>query len=347
MPANLSPGYKAAEAAFRQASEPKERLERLREMLRTIPKHKGTEHLQADIKTRIKQLTEELTAGRKGGARSGPSHVVRPEGAAQIALLGPPNSGKSTLHDRLTRSRAEAGPWPFTTQLPQPGMLPYEDVNLQLVDLPPITDEYVVPWIVNALQPADAALIVVDVGASDCLDRLDELMSALSARRITLVPEWERIPSRAREEAEDDGEIEDPFAIRLPAALVAARTDGLANAEEELDTLQELMEIRYPAMAVSARSGTGLEALARWLFEALEVVRVYTKAPGRPPDFGQPFTVRRGDTVYDVARMVHQEIADSLKFGRLWRNAAANGRQVGRDYRVADRDVLELVTGRE
>ncbi len=344
MPANLSPEYKAAEAAFRQASEPKERLERLREMLRAIPKHKGTEHLQADIKTRIKQLTEELAAGRKGGARSGPSHVVRPEGAAQIALLGPPNSGKSTLHDRLTRSRAEAGPYPFTTQFPQPGMLPYEDVNLQLVDLPPITDEYVVPWIVNALQPADAALIVVDVGASDCLDRLAGLMSALAARRITLVPEWERAPDR---EAEDGEEIEDPFAIRLPAALVAARADGLANVAEEVEVLQELMEIRYPAMAVSARSGAGLEALARWLFEALEVVRVYTKAPGRPPDFGQPFTVRRGDTVYDVARMVHQEIADSLKFGRLWRNAAANGRQVGRGYRVADRDVLELVTGRE
>ena len=343
MPANLSPDYKASEAAFRQASEPKERLERLREMLRTIPKHKGTEHLQADIKTRIKQLTEELAAGRKGGARSGPSHVVRPEGAAQIALLGPPNSGKSTLHDRLTRSRAEAGPYPFTTQFPQPGMIPYEDVNLQLVDLPPITDQFTVPWIVNALQPADAALMVVDVGAPDCLDQLSGLRSALAARRITLVHEWKRTPI---EEEEDDA-LEDPFAIRLPAALVAARADEVPDAEEELEILQELLEIRYPSMAVSARTGAGLDALSRWLFEALEVVRVYTKAPGRPPDFGQPFTVRRGDTVHDVARMVHQEIADNLKYGRLWRSASANGRQVGRDYRVADRDVLELVTGRE
>ena len=345
MPANLSPDYKAAEAAFRQASEPKERLERLREMLRTIPKHKGTEHLQADIKTRIKQLTEELAAGRKGAARSGPSHVVRPEGAAQIALLGPPNSGKSTLHDRLTGSRAEAGPYPFTTQFPQPGMIPYEDVNLQLVDLPPITDQYTVPWIVNALQPADAALLVVDIGEPDCLDRLGELLEVLASRRITLVPEWQRPGPEA--EAESVEEMADPFAIRLPALLVAARADESPNAEEELEILQELLEIRYPAMALSARTGAGLEALAKWLFDALEVVRVYTKAPGRPPDFGQPFTVRRGDTVHDVARMVHQEIADSLKFGRLWRNAAPNGRQVGRDYRVADRDVLELVTGRE
>lgn len=343
MPANLSPEYKAAEAAYRQANEPKERLERLREMLRSIPKHKGTEHLQADIKTRIKQLTEELSAGRKGGARSGPSHVVRPEGAAQIALLGPPNTGKSTLHDRLTGSRAAAGPYPFTTQLPQPGMLPYEDVHLQLVDLPPLTAEYTAPWIVNALQPADAALLVVDVAAPDCLDRLSDLLAALASRKITLVPDWER----PQTDAEGGSGLEDPFAIRLPAALIAARADQSPNVEEEVEVLQELLDVRYPSMAVSARSGSGLEALAGWLFRTLEVVRVYTKAPGRPPDFSQPFTVRRGDTVYDVARMVHQEIADRFKFGRLWRNEAANGRQVGRDYRVADRDVLELVTGRE
>ena len=347
MPANLSPDYKAAEVAFRRASEPKERLERLREMLRTIPKHKGTEHLQADIKTRIKQLTEELAAGRKVGARSGPSHVVRPEGAAQIALLGPPNSGKSTLHDRLTRSHAEAGPYPFTTQFPQPGMIPYEDINLQLVDLPPVTDQYTVPWIVNALQPADAALLVVDVGPPDCVDQLGGLLSALASRKITLVPEWKRPRGAATEATDEAEEIADPFAIRLPCALVAARADENPNADEELEILQELLEIRYPSLAVSARTGDGLDALAKWLFEALEVVRVYTKAPGRPPDFGQPFTVRRGDTVHDVARMVHKEIADSLKFGRLWRNASSNGRQVGRDYRVADRDVLELITGRE
>ena len=345
MPANLSPDYKAAEAAFRQASEPKERLERLREMLRAIPKHKGTEHLQADIKTRIKQLTEEVTAGRKGGARSGPSHVVRREGAAQIALLGPPNTGKSTLHDRLTRSHAEAGPYPFTTQSPQPGMIPYEDVNLQLVDLPPISGQYTVPWIVNALQPADAALLVVDVGAPDCLDELTGLLASLASRRITLRADWTRTDADAP--AAEGDEIEDPFAIRLPTALVAARADENPNPEEELEVLQELLEIRYPSMAVSARTGLGLDRLSKWLFEALEVVRVYTKAPGRPPDYDQPFTVRRGDTVHDVARMVHQEIADSLKFGRLWRDAASNGRQVGRDYRVADRDVLELVTGRE
>src|SRR6266566_3190446 len=135
VPANLSPEYKAAEAAFRKSRDPRERLEWLREMLRTIPKHKGTERLQADIKARIKDLAEELEGARKGGGHGGPPLVIRPEGAAQIALLGPPNAGKSSLHARLTGSGAHVAPYPFTTQYPEPGMIPHENISLQLVDL--------------------------------------------------------------------------------------------------------------------------------------------------------------------------------------------------------------------
>ena len=150
MPANLTPEYKSAEAAFRRAREPREQLDCLREMLRTIPKHKGTDHLQADIKSRIKELSEEVEAPRKGPARSGPALVIRPEGAAQIALIGPPNSGKSALHVRLTGSHAQVAPYPFTTQYPEPGMMPFEDIHFQLVDLP--------------AQRADRLVEIVDVG---------------------------------------------------------------------------------------------------------------------------------------------------------------------------------------
>ena len=145
MPANLSPDYKAAEAAYRKARDPRERLGGLREMLRTIPKHKGTERLQADIKQRIKELSEELEGPRKGGAHGGPSNVVRPEGAAQIALVGPPNAGKSLLHARLTGSGAHDAPYAFTTQHPEPGMMPFEDIHFQLVDLPAVSLEHPLP----------------------------------------------------------------------------------------------------------------------------------------------------------------------------------------------------------
>lgn len=337
MPANLSPEYKAAEAAFRSARDPKERLECLREMLRTIPKHKGTDHLQADIKRRISELTDELAGPRKKAARHGPVTVLRPEGAAQIALLGPPNSGKSSLHAHLTGSEAQVGPFPFTTQLPLPGMLPYQDVNLQLVDLPPIAVEHPVPWIANALQPADAALLVVDLTEPECIERVGYLLEVLRERRVYLSASWDDPdePLVAVQEA-------DPFAKILPALLVAAKADLDPDPQEDLRVFEDLVGLSLPRLAVSVVTGEGLDRLGPWLFEKLHVVRVYTKAPGRPPDRDKPFTVRRGDTVAQVAALVHQDIAADLKFARLWRGEDAHGLQVGRDYPVEDGDILEL-----
>jgi len=181
MPANLSPEYKAAEAAYRKAREPRERLEYLREMLRTIPKHKGTERLQADIKARIKELGDEIDVGRRGGGHGGPALVVHPEGAAQVALIGPPNAGKSLLHARLTASGAQDAPYPFTTQFPLPGMMPYEDIRFQLVDLPAVAAEHPVPWLQATLQSADAALLVVDLGEPACVDQLADVHATLAA----------------------------------------------------------------------------------------------------------------------------------------------------------------------
>src|SRR5512137_691618 len=179
MPANLSPEYKVAEAAYRKARDPRERLAHLREMLRVIPKHKGTEHLQADIKARIKDLTGELEHGAKGGTHGGPVLVVRPEGAAQIALIGPPNAGKSLLHARLTASGARDAPYPFTTQHPEPGMMPFDDVQFQLVDLPAVTPEHPVPWLASALQMADAALLVVDLSDPSCVEQVHAVRAVL------------------------------------------------------------------------------------------------------------------------------------------------------------------------
>ena len=337
MPANLSPEYKSAEAAFRAAREPKERLECLREMLRTIPKHKGTEHLQGDIKARIKQLTEELAGPKKGGARSGPALVIRPEGAAQVAVLGPPNAGKSALVSRLTGAHAEAGPYPFTTRFPQPAMLPYEDIHFQLVDLPPIARDHPVPWIVNALQPASVALLVADLSDPACLERTADVLEILGEKRVTLLADWDAV--LAPPEAEDY----DPFAIRLPTLMIAAKSDLLDDPEGEAAVFGELGGFAFPGIAASAETGAGLGAIGSFLFERLAIARVYTKAPGRPPDMGTPFTVRAGGTVHDVACLIHKDIGRSFKYAKLWgRNGRFSGRQVGRDHPVSDGDVIEI-----
>jgi ribosome-interacting GTPase 1 len=338
MPANLSPEYKAAEAEFRKARDPSDRLRWLREMLRTIPKHKGTDHLQADIKTRIKQLTEELEGPKKGAAHGGPVTVFRPEGAAQIALIGPPNSGKSALHARLTGSHAPVGPYPFTTQYPQPGMLPYEDVLFQLLDLPAVAPEHPIPWVGGTLQQTDACLLVVDIADPSCVDQLATVHAMLGEKRVYLTAHW---PQRGREE--DRAALNDPFAVVLPTLMVASKADQIPHLDEELAVLRELAGIDCPVLAVSVETGAGLEELGAWLFRQLGVVRVYTKAPGRLPDSNRPFALRAGDTVADVAQLVHKDFAQSLKYARLWRGNI-RGLQVGRDHAVEDRDILELHT---
>jgi len=345
MPANLSPEYKKAEAEFKQAREPSERLRCLREMLRTIPKHKGTEHLQADIKTRIKQLTEELAGPKKGSTRAGPTHTVRPEGAAQVALIGPPNAGKSSLHARLTGSHAEVGPYPYTTQTSLPGMLPYEDVHIQLVDLPPLSADFMQPWYVNALRTADAALLVVDLSDPECMDHVLAIRDRLDEKKVTLDEQWETPAAGdegAGEQAATDADAApDPFRVHLPTLLVANKSD-LDPDPEEVRVLEELLGVRFPAVAVSAETGAGLGEIGPLLFDGLGIVRVYTKIPGRPAEAKRPFTVHRGDTVSDVARLVHKEIAESLKFARVWGSGQFDGQQVGADHPLADKDIIEL-----
>jgi uncharacterized protein len=341
MPTNVTPEYKKAEDAFRKAREPRERLECLRQMLSTIPKHKGTEHLQADIKSRIKELTEELAGPKKGARRTGPALVVRPEGAAQLALIGPPNAGKSALHARLTGSRAHPGPGPFITQFPEPGMLVFEDIAFQLLDLPSVSTEHSPPWLASTLQTADAALLVVDLTDPDCVEQLQYILATLAAKKVSLVSDWPGQPAAMRPVAEDADEMDDPFRVTLPTLLLANKSD-LVRDPEEVAVLEELLGVEFPALHVSAETGQGLGELAPWLFRALEIVRVYTKAPGKEPERDQPFTLRRGDTVLDVARLVHKDIAASLRYARLWGSGVFDGQQVGADHLVADRDVVEL-----
>jgi ribosome-interacting GTPase 1 len=334
MPANLTPEYKAAEAAFRRARDPQERLEHLQAMLRAIPKHKGTEHLQADIKARIKELTTQLAGPRKTGARTAPPTVIRPEGAAQVALLGPPNSGKSALHAALTGSHAVSEPYPFATQYPLPGMMPVHDVGLQLIDLPSIAKEHPIPWIGNAVQPADAALFVIDLTTPGCLDRAVHLHELLAERRVFLTGDWS---GAARHD--------DPFAKVLPVLLVATKADQVAGIDDQIAVFEELTEEDYPALAVSTVTGDGLDKIGPWLFDHLGIVRVYTKKPGQPPDMSRPFTVRRGETVLHVARLVHKDVAANLKYARLWGTSGAfDGQQVGPEHVVVDGDILELHT---
>lgn len=328
MPANLSPEYKKAEEVYRQAKTPEEKLAALEDMLACIPKHKGTEHMQADLKRRIAKLRETPT-GRPGARSRDIFHIER-GGAGQVVLIGLPNCGKSAIVGSLTKARVAVTDYPFGTHAPVPGMAFHEDVPIQLVDMPPMTPEAVPPGMMGAYRSADIIAIVVDLSAADALEQVEACLGVLAGRNLLLVGR-----KVGRDERDAEGR-------QLKTALIVGTKADLPGAGETFETLRELYGERLPMFPVSTVTREGLDAFVAHLFATLEVIRVYCKQPGKPPDMGAPFILPRGSSVLDMAREVHREFPDKLKFACVWGSSKFPGQQVQRDHVLADRDVVEL-----
>ncbi len=325
MPTNVPPQYREAEARYRAARTPEDKLAALEEMLRIMPKHKGTDKLQADVKARIAKLHQQQEGSRRGGG--GRSHVIAREGAGQVALAGPPNGGKSSLVAALTGAEPKVADYPYTTLEPVPGMMPHEDVFLQLIDLPAISTEHVEPWVYDLVRHADLLWIVVESGGA--LDGLEATLSLLAAKHIETYP----LGTPAGEG--------DPTWVRKAGILVVTGMDKPGSADN-LEILRALIEAPWPILAVSPVNGHGLEELGRRTYEALDVIRIYTKEPGKPPDRVRPFTLPRGATVADLAETIHRELAQGFKFARLWGEGVFDGQQVQRDHVLQEGNVVEL-----
>jgi ribosome-interacting GTPase 1 len=322
MPANLTPQYRAAGARFKSAHTLEERKAALEEMLATIPKHKGTEKMQADLKRRLARLRhdEETRISRHGHAIK-----VDPEGAAQVVLLGPPNCGKSSLLAALTHAEPPIADYPFTTTRPQPGMMIFEDVQIQLVDLPPVAAQHMDTWLPGLVRGADAALLLVDPTSSDLPEDVEVVRERLTGARAPLVG---TLPEEV-----------DPRDNPLPTLMVITKADRAR--EEDLKVLEELYGSQYPLLRISVATHAGLEALKVAVWRLLQMVRVYSKPPGKPVDRSQPFVLPQGYTVADLAERVHREIAEKMQFARVW-GGKLEGQRVARDFELRDRDVVEL-----
>lgn len=329
MPANLTPDYREAEKRYRQANAPEEKLEALRDMLATIPKHKGTEKLQGDIKRRIAQLREE---GKRGptAARQQPQWVIEKVGAGQVPVIGPPNAGKSALVARLTSAEVRVADYPFSTQSPTPAMMTFEDIQIQLIDTPPYSREFGVDWIPELVRRADACVLVADLDEEDPTDELDYILETFADRDL-------RLTAAVPDEREG-------FEIYVPALLTANKLDR-PGARDRLQYLERRYGDRLPVHAVSARDGTGLESFKRRLFEVMQIMRVFTKAPGKEPDLSAPFILARDSTVQDLAGKIHKDFLRTLRYARLWGSSGKfEGQRVGEDHVLEDGDVVELHT---
>lgn len=327
MPANLPPQYFAAEKRWREASTIEEQIKALREMLAIMPKHKGTDKLQADLKRRIAKLNREAREQHKKGGHRVQLGYVPKEGAGQVAVIGPPNVGKSALVRAMTHAHPDVAPYPYTTQNPAAAMMPYEDIQIQLVDTPPISDQYMLPWLPNLIRLADLALLVVDLG-QDPVGQAQMVINEMGKTSTHL--------------NSSGGESNGQEPVVLVKTIITGNKNDLHQASENFRQLNKKFGQDFQMLAVSAEKHEGLENFRTKIFEALEILRVYTKEPGKKPDLEQPYVLKRGSTVLDVAASIHRDFSSQLKYARIWGSEKYQGQSVQKNHMVEDGDIIEL-----
>ena len=327
MPANLTPQYLEAEQEYKKAKTPEEKLECLKQMWILLPKHKGTDKLQAELKTKMSEGRETIET-KKASKKGGVSYKVPRQGAGQYVLLGGPNAGKSRLLTRLTRATPEVAPYPFTTREPGVGMMEWEDVKIQLIDLPPITGDFLEGYVSSMTRVADAALLMVDLADDDGPFAAETVVDRLKEVKTHLVGE--------KNYAEED------FSIEWVKTLLVCNKIDADGAKDRLDIVKEMFAGKFPILEIAAEAGQGLEELRLAIYKTLDVIRVYTKQPGKPPDMTSPFTCPVGSTVTEMAGLVHKDFADNLKSARVWGVGVFDGQSVKRDHELHDKDVVEL-----
>ena len=328
MAANLTPQYLKAQEEYRRAATPDDELKWLQVMLKEIPKHKSSEKLQSELKTKIAKVKKEVEADRKSGKKGFSVRIPR-QGAGTVAIIGGPNAGKSRLLAAFTRATPEVAPYPFTTRAPLPGMMPWQDVLVQLIDTPPITADFFEPYMHGIIRSADLALLMLELGSDDGVEQCHEVRATLSQTKTRL----------AKEQYLDENDV----GISYTRTLLVPNKIDLPEAAERYELFHELSPVDFPVCQISAERGDGLEELRDAIYRSLDVVRVYTKLPtAKEPDMDKPFTIRRGDTVMEVAEQIHKDILERFKFARVWGKQVHDGTQVKGDYQPEDGDIIEI-----
>jgi len=327
MPANLPPQYYEEEKRLRAARTQEDKIEILETLLSIIPKHKGTEKLQADLKSRLSKA-KSMETKKPGGSRRGKEYNVDRQGAGQIVLAGLPNAGKSQLLAAITNATPLIADYPYSTLKPLPGMARFENIWIQFVDIPPLTWEVTDSWVSNILRNADALCLVVELN-DDPVGQAEILLEELSKKRIR--------PLRIGESVDKQVGV---YPKRF--FIVGAKLD-LERSQEGYRELCDRFQGIFSVIGISARNGTGLDRVSLEAFQVLDRIRVYTKTPGKKPDKDSPFIITKGSTVLDLAEEIHKDFVSRLKAARIYSIDMYDGQRVAKDFVLRDGDVIELV----
>ncbi len=326
MPANLPPPYFEAEKRYREARTTEEKLEALEEMLTIMPKHKGTDKLRADLRKRIAKHKSEAQQKKGAGKRESVFNIER-EGAVQAVFIGAPNAGKSSLVAALTNAKPEIADFPHTTWKPTPGMANFGNIQFQLVDTPPVPPEFLDPGMTDLLRRTDIIVILIDIHG-DPLQQLEDTLSYLNSLRI--YPPEMPVP---------EGLKKAPFMKKVLLAVNKIDDDA---AEQDFEAFRELCEVAVPCIGISIRAGYNLQQFLAKIYELSDVIRVYTKMPGKDPDMGAPFVLPRQSTLEELAAEIHKDFVTRLKFAKVWGTGVFSGQLVQRDYVLNDGDIVEI-----
>jgi ribosome-interacting GTPase 1 len=327
MPTNLPPEYYQVEERYKAAGTPQEKVELLEELISTIPKHKGTDHLRADLRRRLSKLKEASSSQKRSGGLVS-AFVIEKEGAGQAVVIGPTNTGKSSLLANHTNAHPEVAASPFTTWTPTPGMFRIENIQVQLVDTPPLDRDFLEPELFQLIRTSDLILLMVDLQA-DPVRQLTQSIDKLIENRIIPLHISQQYPERGLK--------------HLPLLVLVNKCDTPED-EESYHIFCQLLEEQWPCLPVSADTGYNLDRLGQAILRELHVIRVYSWAPTqKEPDLSRPFVLKEEDTVADFARKVHKDFYEKLKSARVWgKGADFDGMMVSRDHPLHDGDIVQL-----
>ncbi len=304
MPTNVHPEYVYAEKEFLLAESDEEKLKALEKMISFAPKHKGGENLRAQLKARLKKLKEKITTEKRTRKSARQGTGIKKE-EMQAAIIGKTTTGKSSLLSLLTNARPEIADYSFTTKAPVVGMMDYNGVSIQLIEIPAVESEYYDRGVANS---ADSILILITN-----LNQIQEIEKELNKFR--------------------------------GKKIIVFNKEDLLSENERRKISATLQSKKYNFVLISVKNKEGIEELKEKIFQSFGKIRVYTKQPNEKQKAKKPIILLPESTVRNVAEKILKGFSSKIKEARIWGPSSKYpGQVVGLVHKVKDLDVVEFKT---